>query len=143
VAVTIDQPPRTGLRALDAQAVLVGAGVNVLLTLPLGIIARAMAGSDDQSNWYVVVTPIIAVIAPLIGGALAARHQRTAPLTHGAAATGLAWFVVAAISIIDKAAKHRSVPLVTLLLLGCVSVSFGVIGAYFTFRRELRQTPES
>ena len=138
------QPPRTGLRALDMQAVLVAAAVNVLLTLPLGIIARAMAGSNDESNWYVVVTPIIAVIAPLISGALAARRQRVTPLTHGAAATGLAWAIVAAVSIIDKMAKDRSVPLVTLLLLGCVSVSFGVIGAYFTFRRELRRArPES
>jgi hypothetical protein len=140
--VTIEQPPRTGLRALDAQAVLVGAGVNVLLTLPLGIIARAMAGSNDQSNWYIIVTPIIAVIAPLIGGGLAARHQRTAPLTHGAAATGLAWAVIVAVRAVVGVVRQSSVPLLTLMALGIVSVSFGVIGAYFTFRRELRQTPE-
>ena len=64
-----------------------------------------------------------------------------APLTHGAAATGLAWAVVAAISIVDKAAKDRSVPILTLAALGVVSVSFGMIGAYVTFRRELRQAP--
>jgi hypothetical protein len=145
LAVTVDdpahgEPARTGLRSLDPQAVLVGAAANVLLTLPLGIIARAMAGSNDESNWYVVVTPIIAVIAPFLAGALAARRQRVTPLTHGAAATALAWAIDAADSITDKVARDRSVPVLTLVALGVVSVCFGVVGAYFAFRRELRRT---
>lgn len=134
---------RRGLAALDRRSLLLGAAVFVVITLPTGIIASALAGDDESSNWLLIAAVVVAVVAPAISGALAARGNRLNPLTHGAVATAIGWAVVAAVSLIAKVARGDALagPLLTLLLLGCVDVCVAVVGAYFTFRRELGAGP--
>lgn len=126
---------------LAVRSVLAGAAVNVLISLPAGIMGNALKGGDEGSNSSFLFAAVVLLVGPFVGGIVAARRQRDWPLTHGAAAAGLAWAVLVARSVVSELVGHRPVLLPTFILLGFVSVSVGLFGGYFAFRRDLGRPP--
>ena len=125
-----------GRARLDPRSVLLGAAVDLLIVLPSGFIGRAL--SDDGSNLPIVFAVLVVFVGPFLAGAVAARGHRANALVHGAAATAAGWAVTIAISATARLIDGKGVPIVASLAVGVVSVSFGIIGGYVTFRRELR-----
>ena len=119
---------------VDARSVLLGAGIDLLVVIPAGFIGRAVSG--DGSNLAIPFALLVLFVGPLLGGAVAARGHRANALVHGAAATAVAWAVTIAVSVIGKLIDGKGVPIVASVAVGVISVSFGVIGGYVTFRRE-------
>jgi hypothetical protein len=126
----------TSVRDLDQRSLLTGAAVAVAITVPSGFIAGALS---EDSNLVILFT-LLVLVAPFLGGAVAARHHRRTSLIHGAVAAGIGWAVAIVVSVIAKLIAGDGVPLTASLLLGVWSVSIGMIGGYVTFRRELRET---
>jgi len=104
------------------------------------LIGNALKGGGGGSNSSPLFAALVLLVAPFAGGVVAARRQRSRPLTYGAAAAALAWVVVVARSIGSELLDDRAVPLATFVLLGFASVSLGVLGGYFAFRRQLRRS---
>jgi hypothetical protein len=126
----------TSVRDLDSRSLLAGAAVSVAITVPSGFIAGALS---EDSNLVILFT-LLVLVAPFLGGAVAARHHRRTSLIHGAAAAGIGWAVAIIVSVIAKLIAGDGVPIAAAILLGVWSVSIGMIGGYVTFRRELRET---
>src|SRR4051794_6554531 len=120
---------------VDARSVLLGAGVDLLVVVPAGFIGRAV--SNDGSNLAVPFALLVLFVGPFLGGAVAARGHRGNALVHGASAAAVGWAVTIAISVVGKLIDNKGVPIVASIAVGVISVSFGVIGGYVTFRREL------
>ena len=123
-------------RQLEPRSVAIGAVVYIAIALPAGLIGSA-TGSGESDNLSLVLAAFV-LAAPLIAGAVAARGHRATCLMHGAAATGVGWFATMIVTVAGKLIEGKGVPIVASLALGIVSVSFGVIGGYITFRRGLR-----
>ena len=124
-------------RRLHPRSIAIGALVYIAIALPAGLIGNAV--SDENGSNLSVVLAVVVLVAPLVAGAVAARGHHSTSLMHGAAATAVGWFVTIAITTVGKIVEGKGVPIVASLALGVVSVSFGVIGGYITFRRALRR----
>ena len=127
-------------QGLDVRSVLMGVAVDLIIVVPAGFIGRAV--SDDGSNLAIPFAVLVLFVGPFLSGAVAARGHRTNALVHGATATAVGWAVTMAISVTGKLIDGKGVPIVASLAVGVVSVSFGVIGGYVTFRRELSSAGE-
>ena len=124
----------SGVRDLDQRSVITGALVDLAITVPAGFIS----GSLSEDSNLVMLFTVLVLVAPFVGGMVAARHHRRTSLMHGAVAAGVAWAIAIAISAIAKLIAGSGVPFFAALLLGVWSVSVGMIGGYVTFRRETR-----
>jgi putative membrane protein (TIGR04086 family) len=125
------------LRQLDIRSVITGALTTLIVSLPAGLIGRALAGNDENSNTWIVFG-LLVLVGPVLGGAIAARRHRRSAMVHGAAAATLAWVVTIVISVTGKLIDGKPVPILSSLLVGFMFVSLGIIGGYVTFRREVR-----
>jgi hypothetical protein len=132
---------------VDRAAVARGALVEIALIIPTAILVAVATHGDPltTSNLWVVEVAII-LVAPVIAGAVAARGQGRAPLTHGAVAAAVGYAGVVVIGgvkrIFDGRGFYSASAVVLILLLLCITVTLGMTGAYLTFRRELRQKRE-
>jgi len=119
--------------ALSPRAVLVGALVDLVIFVPL-VVGLAILKHHDiatQESYLWVVAAVAVFVAPLAGGAAAARHRDDTPLMNGAAAAGLAFLAFLIIPLV----AGRGVNAVQALLFLMITVSMGVFGAYLGFRR--------
>lgn len=129
---------------LDRGTVVGGAAVALAISLPPTFVARALKGDDapgQESNLW-----IVAVVAMLVGFAAAGRwaalRRPDSPLVHSAAAAGLAFAAIVVFTVVRRlvAGEGLTVPLVvTLGLLGQITVSLAVLGGYLAVRR--RRSP--
>ena len=123
---------------LDWAAVLKGAVVTGVVLFATVLIVKALRpdDSDAESNlWFLVGGAVL--VAPLLGGFVAGTGHPDRPLTHGAAATGLAAAAVLVVAVVRSVARSRAIPIGTVLALCVILVSLGVVGGCVAFRRDL------
>lgn len=133
-----DPSPGAG-PALDRRAVAVGAAVCLLVAgVPIALL-RLAVGSEveggERNVWVVAVMALFAGFA--LGGHVAARRGGAAPYRHAAASSALAFAVFVAFTVARRlvAGDGLSVPVVTTLaVMGQISVSLALLGAYVAGR---------
>jgi hypothetical protein len=122
---------------LDARAVIRGSGAYLAIAIPCGLII-GLLGPDDQSFLWVLAAVVVLLVAPVVGGAVAASSQPHAPLTQGAAAIGIpAGLFLVIVTIVRGPSAVR---VVTFLLYWCVFIGLGMAGGYLSFRRHARSS---
>jgi len=130
--------------SLDVRAVGAGALTTLAFGVPPVLLVQAVQGgaARHDAGLRVIAALVAIVVAPLIGGVVAARHQPGAALTHGglAASAGYAGDVVLAVA--RRAVTGGGAPPLRLLpafvLFLVVFSSLGMLGGYAVFRRSLR-----
>lgn len=127
-------------RRVDWRTAGAGALLTLAIALPPALAVRLLKGGDSagkESNlWVVTVLAIFAGFA--LGGHLAGRRQPRMALEHAAASSALAFFGLAAYSVVRHLLTGDGLSvalLVQLVLLGTVTVSIGVLGGYVATRR--------
>ena len=114
--------------SLDHRVVLIGAAVDLLVLVPLILLYLALGGAT-------IVAPIAgALVAPFAGGLVAGRQPTDAPLTHGAAAAGLASVGYIAFRLVDAVARNNPVHPASVAFLVIVAITCGLLGAWVGFR---------
>jgi len=131
-------------RSVDLGAVAAGALTTLAFGVPPVLLVQAVQGGASRSDpgLRAIAAVLAIVVAPVIGGVVAARHQPRAALTHGAwaAAAGYAGDVV--LAVVRRAVTGGGAPPVRLVpafvLFLVVFSSLGMLGGYAVFRRSLR-----
>jgi len=131
-----------GIR-LDWRAVARGAAAYLAIALPCALLIALTHGNDNtgqESNLWVLAAVLVILVAPLVGGAVAATAQPRAPLSHGAAAVGLPAGAYLLVRIVAGAVEGSltGAQVASFVLFLMVFTGIAVIGAYFAFRRHLR-----
>ena len=129
---------------LDPRVVGLGAAVQIAVSVPPAILVSALRQDDlaAQSNLWLVAALLALAVGPAAAGVLVGRKRPDAPLLHAAAATALAWALLAGVSVTRTALSSGQVAalLVTLLTIAPIQVGIGVLGAFFS--RPHRTTEE-
>jgi len=136
--------PGPATRSIDRRGVAAGALTTLAFGVPPVALVQAIQGgaSRSDSGLRVIAGVLAIVVAPVVGGIVAARHQPRAPLTQGAwaAAAGYAGDVVLAVA--RRAITGGGAPPLRLLpafvLFFVVFISLGMFGGYTVFRRSLQ-----
>jgi len=128
---------------LDPRVVGLGAALQLAVSVPPALLVSALRRDDlaAESNLWLVAALLALAVGPAAAGVLVGRWRPDAPLLHGAAATALAWALLAVVSVARTAAASGQVAalLVTLLTIAPIQVGIGVLGAFFS---RPRRTPE-
>lgn len=127
---------------VDRRAVAAGALLTVAVTAPVSVAARVWEGGSSEGDSALWVVPVVALLAGFyLGGRLAARRRRDAPLRHSAASGALASVVLAVGAVARRLVAGDGVTtplLVTLLLLLQITISVSVLAGYVVARGEAR-----
>ena len=117
-------------RGLDPAAVARGAGADLAVLAPVIAAYSGLHGTGAiRGDSGVIVTAVVAVlVAPAVGGAVAARRGPDVPLTNAAAASGAAVLVYVAFRIADAVVRSRPLPVGSVVIVIMVSVLLGVLG---------------
>ena len=117
---------------LDWRSVWVGAAVDLVLFLPLVVGVAVLKHHDvaTQESYAWIVSAVAIFVAPAIGGAAAARREPETPLTHGAAASGLASLAYVIVRVIDGVVGGGGANAGLLVFFIIASVSMGIVGSY-------------
>lgn len=131
---------------LDWPVVGRGALLAIAVTVPVTVVAGILGGDDADgegpATWVVAVVALFAGFA--LAGNFAARRRPDAPLVHAAAAAGLAFGLLTAVTVVRRLATGEGVsaPLViTLGLLLQITVSLAMLAAYLGMRHRARTRP--
>ena len=121
---------------LDWRAVGAGAAVDLALFLPLVVGIAVLKHHDlaTQESYVWIVSAVAIFVAPAIGGGVAARRRPDTPMTHGAAATGLASLAYVVVRVVDGAIGGNGAAPGLLIVFVIASVSMGLVGSYVGFR---------
>lgn len=122
--------------AVEPRVVGLGAAVQVAVVVPAAVVVSALRPDDigAESNLWLVAAFLVLAAGPAAAGVLVGRRCPDSPLLHAAAATALAWALLAAVSSIRAAAAGAEVTplLATLLTIAPIQVGIGVLSAFFT-----------
>jgi hypothetical protein len=120
---------------LDWRSVGAGAGVDLVLFLPLVVGVAILKHHDiaTQESYVWIVSAVAIFVAPAIGGGVAGRRRPDMPLTHGAAASGLASIAYVVVRIVDGAVNGQQARAGLLIVFVIASVSMGMVGSYIGF----------
>jgi putative membrane protein (TIGR04086 family) len=110
---------------VDVKAVLLGAGVALLLIVPVVVAARLLVGDEDVDPTWQIVFAGYVLASTVVGSAVAGRHQPEAPMLHGGLA-GVVTFVVA--QAISSLARSDAPNPLAFVFFTIVFMSLGVIG---------------
>jgi hypothetical protein len=129
---------------LDRRAVLRGALVYLVITAPCVVAIAAISGHNNigsESGAWLALVFVLLLVAPLLGGAEAARCAPPAPLTHAAVAVALPAGALIIVRLIIGAASGSLTGRLTvsLLLFLCVFTSIAMLGGYIVFRARQRR----
>jgi hypothetical protein len=120
---------------LDHRAIWRGARAFLLIAVPCGVVAEIV-----HSGGLLAIVDILLLVAPIIGGAVAAATGDRAPLTQAAlAVTGpTAVFFVVRILVGGARGKLGATLIVSLVLYLVIEVGLALLGGYIGFRRRTR-----
>ena len=130
---------------LDPKVVALGAAIQIGVAVPTAVLVSA-ARQDDlgaDSNLWLVGAFLILVVGPAAAGAFVGRRRPDSPMLHAATATGTAWALLTAVSLVRAAlAGDELVPLLLILLtIAPIQIGIGVLGTFFS--RPRRQPEET
>ncbi|GAC1318645.1 MAG: hypothetical protein NVSMB12_17580 [Acidimicrobiales bacterium] len=125
------------MSSLDRATIARGALVDLAVLVPL-VVLYAGARAVDAGGMGTVLIVVATVAAPLAGGFTAGRCQLQAPLTHGAAAAGLAVIAYIAFRLADAAVRGTGLHLASIVVFVMLSVTLGLIGGFAGFRTAQR-----
>ena len=130
---------------VDPKVVALGAALQIAVVVPPALLVSALLQDDvgAESNLWLVAAFLALVVGPAAAGALVARRRPDSPMLHAAAATALAWALVASVSLLRAAVADDDVAvrLARLLPLAPVQVGIGVLGAIFSRPRSRAEGP--
>ena len=125
------------MSTLDRGAIGRGAVVDLAVLVPL-VLLYAGARAVDAGGTGTVLIVAATVVAPLAGGFTAGRRQLHAPLTNGAAASGLAVIAYVAFRLADAAVRGSGLHPASVVVFVMLSVTLGLIGGFAGFRTARR-----
>jgi hypothetical protein len=131
------------LRQLDRRALGRGAAAYLAIAAPAGIAIAALKSNDpagQESNLWVVAAVVVLLVAPMVGGAVAGREQRDAPLAHGATAVVVpaGVFLVARLVVSLIQGNLSAAEVVSFVLFLQVFTGLAVFGGWLASRRSAR-----
>jgi hypothetical protein len=140
--VAVDHRGQPAWRQLDRRAVLRGAAAYLLIAVPCGLVAAGLDGhlSNAEATVWTLAVVLLVLVAPPVGGAVAATSGAPAPLTQSAVAVGVPTAVFLLARILDGIVKGTvDLALVTTLVLYLLILTgLAVLGGYLAFRRRSR-----
>jgi hypothetical protein len=124
-----------GWNELDHRATLRGARAYLIIAVPCGVLAEVV-----HSGGWLAVVEILLLVAPIVGGAVAASSGDRAPLTQAAIAVSAPTAAFFVIRILVGAARGKldAALLVSLALYLAIVIGLGILGGYLGFRRRTR-----
>jgi hypothetical protein len=127
------------LEGLDRRAVGRGAAAYVTIAVPCGLLI-AVAQPSDTSGLWAAAAVLVFLVAPVVGGAVAAANSPGTPLTHAAVAVGgpAAIFLVARIVVGIARGDLTGSQVISFILYLIVFTGLAVLGGYVAFRRKGR-----
>jgi hypothetical protein len=123
------------VKLLDGRAVTIGAGVTVLVAVPLAIAGRIAAG---EGSGLVALFFVGVLGAFVVGGYVAARVAGSAPYSNSAVAAALGWLVLQAVSLFLMLRRGETVNPVVIVANGLAAYSCGLIGGLVASRLPAR-----
>ncbi|HEX9546572.1 MAG TPA: hypothetical protein VF942_04495 [Acidimicrobiales bacterium] len=125
---------------LNSRSVLRGAAAYLAIAIPCGLIIGLVHGADssgNESGLWVLAAVVVILVAPVVGGAVAANDEPHAPLSHAAAAVGLPATLFLLGRTIYGAANGTltAADVVSFLLYLLVFIGLAIGGGYLAFRR--------
>jgi hypothetical protein len=120
---------------LDHGAVLRGTRAFLVIAVPCGVLAEVV-----HSGGLLAVVEILLLVAPIIGGAVAASAGDRAPLTQAAVAVTVPTAAFFLVRVLVGAARGKlgAALVVSLVLYLVIVVGLGILGGYLGFRRRTR-----
>lgn len=121
---------------LDPRVVGFGACVQVAIAVPSALVVTTLRQDDigTESNLWVLAAFVALVVAPAVAGVLVGRRRPDSPVLHAAAASAVAWFLVAAARLVRAAVSDDDdlASLVgSLLTIAPIQIGIAVLGALF------------
>ena len=134
---------------LDRRVLRLGAGVTILIAVPVAVAVRIVKGNDlggQESNWWLAGMGAV-LVAFFVGGWVAARaagNRGDLPLSHSLAAGALAFAVMAVGSVlagISGGGHLTQAYALMIVLMALLCVSAAVLGGFAAARRADRSRP--
>jgi len=121
---------------IDWHAAGVGALADLGVLAPVVAVYTVLhATGVTTGDAGVIVTAVIAVfVAPLVGGAVAARSASSVPLTNATVATALGVGAYLVFRVVDAVVRNRPLSPGSAVILAMLSVLMGVIGGLVASR---------
>jgi len=125
---------------IDWHAATVGALADLGVLAPVVSVYTVLHATGVISgDAGVIVTAVIAVfVAPLVGGAVAARSATSVPLTNATVATALGVSAYLAFRVLDAVVRNRPLSPGSAVILAMLSILVGVIGGLAATRTRRR-----
>jgi len=118
---------------IDTRAVVIGAVVAVLVSVPVAALMDALI--DDPDSWWNMAAVAVVGLGYVIGGYLAGYRQPRTPAIHGALAAGVAVLVLVLVRIITRALDDEPVGWATVGLSVLLATWLGMGGGVLGSRR--------
>ena len=122
------------MRMLELDAILKGAAVAIVISLPVAIVANIIHDDHPDSGW---LTPLFfaVLVAFILSGLVASRSANRYPYTNGAVAAFAGFVVMAIISVTVQAVAGDSIGIGRLVGTGLLAYGCGLTGAVAGSRR--------
>jgi hypothetical protein len=120
---------------LDHGAIWRGTRAYLFIAVPCGVLAEVV-----HSGGLLDVVEILLLVAPIIGGAVAASSGDRAPLTQAAVAVTAPTAAFFLVRLLVGAARGNldAALVISLALYLVIVVGLGILGGYIGFRRRTR-----
>jgi hypothetical protein len=120
---------------LDHRAIWRGMRVYLFIAVPCGVLAEVV-----HSGGLLAVVEILLLVAPIVGGAVAAERGDRAPLTQAAVAVTAPTAAFFLVRLLVGAARGNldAALVISLALYLVIVVGLGILGGYIGFRRRTR-----
>ncbi|MGH9185825.1 MAG: TIGR04086 family membrane protein [Acidimicrobiales bacterium] len=123
---------------VDVRAVGLGAGVALVIGVPMAVIAQAViAVTDDTPGWVPALSAII-LAGFVAGGFVAGSKRPDTPSLHGALAAVSAFLVVQLLGVVLIAARGDDLRPVAYGFNAFVAAACGTVGGLIADRRSVR-----
>jgi hypothetical protein len=138
-----DRQQQQGWRGLDRRAIGRGASIYLLIAIPCGLLIALLHGNDPkghESGLWVVAAVLVLLVAPVIGGAVAAAAAEGTPLTHAAVAVSLpaGIFLIGRILVGLAQGRLTATQVVSFALYLVVFTGLAMVGGWLGFWRKIR-----
>ena len=113
---------------LDRRAVMVGACIAVVISLPAGVLGQVVVDDRGHSPGLVLafLMPVLAGFAA--GGYVAARHAPTGPLANSAVAAVAAFALIQGLGVARRLVVGAPLSLPSLVFAAFLAYSSGLLG---------------